>query len=200
MELSYELAQLAARYIAEEGLTYFEAKRKAAKQVGVLEHHASMPTNETIEQALREYHLEFMPETQAAELARLRLMALDWLTQLSQLPDLNEPCLVLVVGAVVNGTAGEHSPVHVQVYTDEDKHVEIALLNAGLEVEYTQKKVEGFNCPVLVVQDKGVPIVLTLIPKERYKSPPAPSLTQHPQAATLKQLQLMISTTRGGLL
>lgn len=198
MELSHELAQLAARHIAEEGLTYFEAKRKAAKQVGVLEHTAAMPSNETIEQALRDYHAEFMTESQPAELARLRLIALDWLTQLNEIRDLNEPCLALVVGAVVNGTAGEYSPVHLQVYTDEDKHFEIALFNAGLVLEYTHKKVDGLNCPVLVVQDQGVPIVLTLLPKERYKTP-APGNSGYLQAATLKQLQVMISASKGNL-
>lgn len=199
MELSHELAQLAARHIAEEGLTYFEAKRKAAKQVGGLEHTGAMPTNETIEQALRDYHAEFMAETQPAELARLRLMALDWLTQLGEIRDLNEPCLALVVGAVINGTAGEYSPVHLHVYTDEDKHFEIALLNAGLALEYSHKKVGGLNCPVLVVQDQGIPIVLTLLPKERYKTP-APVNGGYLQAATLKQLQIMISASKGNLL
>lgn len=193
MELTFELAQLAARHIAEEGLSYIEAKRKAAKQVGVSDNGAAMPGNPMIEQALRDYHAQFMADTQPTELARLRELALIWLEQLNQLSGLNESCLSLAVGAVVNGTAGEHSPVHLQIYTDEDKHFEIALLNAGLEFDYTFKKVEGVQCPVLVVQDRGVPIVLTVLPRDRYKSPSKTHSFEYPQSATLAQLQLMMA-------
>jgi hypothetical protein len=192
-ELSLELAQLAARHIAEEGLTYGQAKRKAAKQVGVAEHNAAMPSNEVIEQALREYQQDFMADTQPAELLRLRQLAARWLAQLAAIDGLHEPCRALAVGSVVNGTAGEHSPVHIQVYTDEDKHLEIALLNAGWALEFTQAKAEGQQCPVIVIQDHGVPIVLTLLPRQRYKAVPTNLLHDHPQAASLPQLQFMMA-------
>ncbi len=190
---SFELAQLAARHIAEEGLSYGQAKRKAAKQVGVPEHSAVMPANSIIEQALRDYHAEFMADTQPAELLRLRQLALHWLAQLQHLSGLNEPLQALAVGAIVNGTAGEHSPVHLHVFTDEDKHFDIALLNAGITFEATHKTVDALSCPAWVVQDRGVPIVLTLLPRERYKTPPAAAQYDHPQAATAAQLTLMMA-------
>jgi hypothetical protein len=194
--LTLELAQLAARHIAEEGLSYGEAKRKAAKQVGVAEHGAAMPANEDIEQALRDYQAEFMGDTQPAELRHLRQLALKWMQFILTLQGLNAPCQALAVGAVVNGTAGEHSPVHLHVFTDEDKYFDIALLNAGIECEQTTKKVDGVHCPVWVAQDQGVPIVMTVMPSQRFK----PSLDfsiaagLHPQVANALQLRQLLST------
>jgi hypothetical protein len=198
MALADELAQLAARHIAEEGLSYGQAKRKAAKQAGVAEHSAAMPSNEVIEQALRDYQSEFMADTQPLELLRLRQLAITWLQRLQSLEGLNESCNAVAVGAVVNGTAGEHSPVHLHVFTDEVKHFEIALLNQGIDFEITTKKVNGLACPVWVTQDQGVPIALTLLPRLNFKAPTI-SVTAlastHPQSASAAQLQSIITKT-----
>jgi hypothetical protein len=192
MSLADELAQLAARHIAEEGLSYGQAKRKAAKQVGVAEHSAAMPTNDTLEQALREYQAQFMADTQPQELLRLRQIAITWLERLQSLQELNEPCWALAVGALVNGTAGEHSPVHLHVFTDEVKQFEIALLNRGIDFDITTKTVDGLSCPVWVAQDQGVPIAMTVLPRLNYQSPVMDR--PHPQSATGRQLQHMIKT------
>jgi hypothetical protein len=194
LELSYELAQLAARHIAEEGLSYGQAKRKAAKQCGVGEHNAAMPSNDVIEQYLREYLTEFQAETQPAELRRLRELAITWLDNVCALDGtngMNEPCKALAVGAVVNGTANEHSAVHIQVFTDEFKALEIALLDAGIELEFTDKKLDGTVYPVLVAQDDGIPVALTVLARQRYAAPKTavpPSAAQTATAAQLKAL------------
>jgi hypothetical protein len=209
-DLSQELANLAARHIAEEGLSYLEAKRKAAKQAG----NAAMPSNDVIEAALREYLSLFMADTQPQELRRLRRLALNWLRQLSQLPLNDSPSQVfsdntdsgssssnsnnlqaLAVGAVVNGTANEHSPVHIHVFTDEFKALEIALLNANIALEHTDKKVDGALYPVLVAQDSSVPIALTVLPFALYTqhlAKPASSTNSHPQTANAAQLQALL--------
>jgi hypothetical protein len=195
VELTFELAQLSARHIAEEGLTYGQAKRKAAKQCGVGEHNAAMPSNEAIEQALREYLNEFQADTQPAELRHLRELAITWIENLCALDDtngLNEPCKALVVGAVVNGTANEHSAVHIQVFTDEFKALEMALLDAGIELEFTEKKLDGKIYPVLVAQDEGIPIALTVMPRHRFVEPKKPVPPSAAQTATAQQLQALL--------
>jgi hypothetical protein len=199
MVLSDELAQLAARHIAEEGLTYFEAKRKAAKQVGVAEHSAAMPSNTAIEQALRDYQAEYMSDTQPIELFRLRTIALDWLNQLNRLSELNGRYLTLVVGAVVNGTAGEHSPIHLQVYTDDFKGFEITLLNEGIALEFTEKRLDNIYYPVLVAQDQGVPVVMTVLPRARHAVHAVGGENDRPQHATGVQLGLMMKHTYFGV-
>jgi hypothetical protein len=191
MELTFELAQLSARHIAEEGLTYGQAKRKAAKQCGVGEHNAAMPSNEAIELALREYLNEFQADTQPAELRHLRELAITWIENLCALDDtngLNELCKALAVGAVVNGTANEHSAVHIQVFTDEFKALEMALLDAGIELEFTEKKLDGKMYPVLVAQDEGIPIALTVMPRQRYVAPKPTASPDAAHTATAEQL------------
>jgi hypothetical protein len=197
MELTFELAQLSARHIAEEGLTYWQAKRKAAKQCGVGEHNTAMPSNEAIEQALREYLNEFQADTQPAELRRMRELAINWLENLCALDStngLNDPCKALAVGAVVNGTANEHSAVHIQVFTDEFKALEMALLDAGIELEFTEKKLDGTMYPVLVAQDDGIPIALTVMPRQRYVAPKDVAQPNAAQTATARQLKTLSQT------
>ncbi len=221
-DLKQELAHLAARHIAEEGLSYQEAKRKAAKQTGIAEHHAAMPANELIETALREYFAVFVPQ-QAHELRQLRQLASQWLNHLNALqldfatltqtsqtsqasptdPTIidadnrfaDKGLLTLLVGAVANGTACEHSPVHIHVFTDEFKHLEIALLNAHIVLEHTEKKVDGSFYPVLVAQDAGVPIALTILPKSHYAPPKRVAADEHAQALTLAQLTTLLQQT-----
>jgi hypothetical protein len=198
MELTFELAQLSARHIAEEGLTYGQAKRKAAKQCGVGEHNAAMPSNEVVEQALREYLSEFQADTQPTELRHLRELAITWIENLCDLNSsngLNEPCKALAVGAVVNGTANEHSAVHIQVFTDEFKALEMALLDAGIELEFTEKKLDGTIYPVLVAQDQGIPIALTIMPRQRYAAPKDAVSPNPAQIATALQLRDFLRLT-----
>jgi hypothetical protein len=184
-DLAAELAQLAARHIAEEGLSYAQAKRKAAKQCGVAEHTAAMPSNPAVEQALREYQTQFQADTQPQALLALRQLALRWMGRLARLEGLERPCSVWAVGAVVNGTAGEHSPVRLDVYTDELKHFEMALLNAGHSLEYSEA---SRDAPVLVAQDQGVPIVMTV--KHSPQAPANKALAAHGVAQTANAVQL----------
>ncbi len=194
--LSFELAQLAARHIAEEGLTYGQAKRKAAKQCGVGEHNAAMPSNDVIEHALREYLTEFQADTQPTELRRLRALAMRWLDNLCALDNANGldgTCKALAVGAVVNGTANEHSAVHIQVFTDEFKALEMALLDMGIELAFSEKQLDGTVYPVLVAQDDGTPVALTVLPRNRYGAPKAAVLPNMAQTATAAQIKALLA-------
>ncbi len=125
-----QIAAAAARLIAEEGCDYALAKRKAVRAVlGESEGtRAQLPDNALIEAELRRYLQTFAADSQPAQLAALRRLALDWMNRLAEF----NPHLV---GAVLNGTATEHSDVHLHLFTDSAKDVEIALLNAGIEFE-----------------------------------------------------------------
>lgn len=125
-----EIAAAAARLIAEEGCDYALAKRKAVRAVlGQGEAaRGKLPDNALIEAELRRYLQTFAADSQPAQLTALRRLALDWMSRLAKF----NPHLV---GAVLNGTATEHSDVHLHLFTDSAKDVEIALLNAGIEFE-----------------------------------------------------------------
>ncbi|MCK6431336.1 MAG: UDP-N-acetylmuramate--alanine ligase, partial [Burkholderiaceae bacterium] len=129
-DTAVEIAAAAARLIAEEGCDYALAKRKAVRAVlGEGEGaRAQLPDNALIEAELRRYLQTFAADSQPAQLTALRSLALDWMSRLAEF----NPHLV---GAVLNGTATEHSDVHLHLFTDSVKDVEIALLNAGIAFE-----------------------------------------------------------------
>ncbi|HEX7890126.1 MAG TPA: hypothetical protein VF522_12265 [Ramlibacter sp.] len=130
-----EIAAAAARLVVEEGLEYGPAKRRAVKQLG-LNARAALPDNDSIEDAVREYIAIFCGDTQPAELAALRKLALTWMERLSEFrPHLG--------GAVWHGTATRLSDIYVQLFCDDPKSAEIKLIEH--DVDYTPRTVNGFN-------------------------------------------------------
>ncbi|RJX33757.1 MAG: hypothetical protein C4516_01045 [Oxalobacter sp.] len=131
--LRTEIAIAAARMIAEEGVSYGTAKRKAAKQVLGNERVGGefLPSNAQIEDELRTYNELFLGESQPARLRHLREVALELMEDLS----LFQP---YVTGAVLNGTAGEHSDIHLQLFVDNPKDVEIYLLNKNIDFDVSE--------------------------------------------------------------
>lgn len=188
--LKQELTELIVRHIAEEGLSYYEAKRKAAKHTKIAGHSALMPSNDTIEAVLRNYLITFVPEYHS-ELLRLRQLACIWLSKLDNLITVTYGHTeMLAVGAVVNGTATQHSPIHIHIFTDDFKHLEIALLNSHIVLEHTEKKVNQHYYPAIVAQEADVPIVMTILPVSQY------AFAKTVQAANHAQLQDIINNKR----
>ncbi|WP_200947333.1 hypothetical protein [Ramlibacter sp. Leaf400] len=130
-----EIAATAARMVVEEGLEYGPAKRRAVRQLG-LPQRAALPDNDTVEEAVREYISLFCGETQPAELEALRRHALTWMERLAEF----RPHLT---GAVWNGTATRLSDIYLQLFCDDPKSAEIALIDKG--VDYEARTVTGFQ-------------------------------------------------------
>jgi hypothetical protein len=130
-----EIAIAAARMIAEDGLDYATAKRKAARQVvGETRIEGTwLPDNDQIEEEIREYQALFQGDSQPAVLRRLREIALEWMQRL-------EAFNPFLTGAVLNGTAGEHSDIHLQSFCDNAKDVAIWLLNANVQYEVSETR------------------------------------------------------------
>jgi hypothetical protein len=130
-----EIAQVAARLIVEEGLEYGAAKRRAVKQLG-LGARTALPDNDAVEDAVREYISIFCADTQPRELAALRKLALVWMERMAQF----RPYLG---GAVWHGTATRLSDIYIQLFCDDPKSAEIALIENT--VDYEPRTVTGFN-------------------------------------------------------
>ena len=119
------LAASAARLVVEEGLEYAGAKRKAAR---ALASRAALPSSEAVEAEVRAYLALYCAETQPAELRALRRMALRWMQRLAAFrPHLG--------GAVWRGTATRLSSLHLDLYCDDTKAMEITLINLGIDYE-----------------------------------------------------------------
>jgi hypothetical protein len=155
----HEIAIAAARMIAEDGLDYSAAKRKAAKIIlgGNKSSGNYLPDNEQIEAEVRTYNAIFFADTQPARLMKLRRLALRVMEELAEFNP-------LLTGAVLNGTAGEHSDIHLHLYSDSAKDVQIYLLNNEFDFEVTESPDYRGRDPIEVVsfmwQNEGVHLTL----------------------------------------
>lgn len=123
-----ELAATAARLIAEEGCGYSQAKRRARRMLFGENAGPALPDNTEIERELRRYLALFAADTHPALLTALRKIAVQVMERLA-------PFNPHLVGAVLNGTATEHSNIELHLYTDSAKDVEMSLLNAGVDFD-----------------------------------------------------------------
>ena len=123
------LAQAAARLVVDDGLEYGAAKRKAARDLERRGGRRSdLPSNEAVEDEVREYLALFQADTQPGELEALRRLALAWMQRLSEF----RPHLC---GAVWRGTATRRSMIHIELYCDDPKSAEIGLLDRSIRFE-----------------------------------------------------------------
>lgn len=133
--LKAEIAASAAAMVVEEGLEYGPAKRQAVKKMG-LPMRTALPDNDELEDAVREYIALFCADTQPGELAALRELALVWMRRMAQF----RPFLG---GAVWHGTATRLSDIYIQLFCDDPKSAEIALIEHN--VDYEPRTVSGFT-------------------------------------------------------
>lgn len=158
--LRAEIAAAAARLIAEDGADYATAKKKAAKQVlgNTKVRGEYIPDNNQIEDEVRKYNELFFSDTQPARLLHLRKLAVRLMDELAQF----SPYLT---GAVLNGTAGEHSDIHLQLFPESAKDVEIFLINKNVDFDVSETShFKGHGEPVETVsfmwQNEGVHLAL----------------------------------------
>ena len=119
------IADLAARLIAEHGLSDWSlAKRKAVRQL-MLPERTMLPGDDEIESALAAHHALFGAEAHATTLRAQREEALAWLRHL-------EAFAPTLVGGVAAGWATEHSDIRIELVADDSKSVELALINRAV--------------------------------------------------------------------
>ena len=150
-DLRAEVADQAARLIADSALDYQSAKQKALRRAfgNTTPPSGLVPTNEEIDRALRE-HLDLFDPGHAARVQQYREAGLVWLERLAD----HHPYLA---GAAWKGVVAEHAVLHIQCFTDEAKELEIQLLDAGIDydvVEVSHFSGRGGDVPALVFHDR----------------------------------------------
>jgi hypothetical protein len=144
MSVAEELAAAAARLVVDEGMEYAAAKRKAVRSFGGFGTRAELPSNEQVEDAVREHIELFCADTQPAELHALREVARLWMQRLAEFRP-------HVSGAVWRGTATRLSAVHLDLYCDDPKAAEIMLINAGVDYDVGSLARPGSREPLSVL-------------------------------------------------
>jgi len=121
-----QLAHLAAKLMAEDGITdHAFAKRKAARQLGASDTQ-HLPSNEEIDTALHSFRSLFQSESHPGILRQLREEALATMRLLTEF----HPYLT---GSVLSGTAGAQSDINLMLFSDDEKAVLLFLLKRNIE-------------------------------------------------------------------
>ena len=147
-DLRAEVADQAARLIADGGLDYQSAKQKALRRAfaGTTPPAGLVPTNEEIDRALRE-HLNLFDPQHAARVQEYRQAALVWLERLAD----HHP---YIAGAAWKGVVTTHAVLHIQCFTDEAKELEF------LVAHFSGR---GEDVPALVFHDgHGLPVMISV--------------------------------------
>ena len=155
-DLRRRIAALAARMVAEDGVNdYAQAKHKAAQQLGLSGKH--LPDDAELEEALR-LHLRLFNATEHQEnLCDLRQKA-------CKILELLTPFNVYLAGAVLDGSAGRHAEIDIQLYTDSAKDVEIFLLNRRVDFAHSTPRSDRAEA-VLTLNDEVAAINLIVYPR-----------------------------------
>lgn len=147
--LSAEIAAAAARLVVEEGMEYGAAKRRAARDLGAGRRSVALPGNDAVEDEVRAYIDLFHADSQPAELAALRELAARWMGRLAAF----RPHLT---GAVWRGTATRLSDIRIELYCDDPKSAELALIDMRVEYQVsTIVRPRGESASVLDVYVPG---------------------------------------------
>ncbi len=153
--LRSELVHAAARLIAEDGMEYGAAKRKAVRQLGLPESFP-LPGNAEIEDAVRDYHALYQEEEQGEQLAALRCAAVELMHRLA-------PFSPWLTGSVLEGTAGRHSRIDILLFPDSAKEVEIFLLDQDIQFHHGNPKNDRVEA-VFVLDEDEIPANLIVLP------------------------------------
>jgi hypothetical protein len=187
--LRREIANIAARLMAVEGIgDYATAKAKAAREAR-LEDANLLPDNQEIEAALREYQGLYQSEDQPAHLRRLREVAVKVMRDFGDF----RPALV---GSVLSGTAGQHSDVNLQLFTDDPKAFPIFLLNRRYRYEEGSRRVRRGGrreeVPQVRLEVEGIPVTLTVLDRDDERTGSGRDPADGPQRARIDEVEALL--------
>ena len=186
------LAHEAARLMAEGGIRdYHQAKLKAAERLGIHD-DASLPRNREIEDALREYQRLFQGDMQASDLRRRREAALRALEFFGEFD-------ARLIGPVLEGTADRHTPVALQLYTDDadavarhlDQHA-IPAESRSRRIRFDRERVG--DVPVWLFSAEELTFDLTVLPSDALRQAPLSTVDEKPmKRASVVQLRALLA-------
>lgn len=180
------IAHAAARMLAEDGsLDYGSAKRKAARQLGAPD-SGNLPDNQQIEEALRSYQALYQADATRAQLALLRQAAIEYMERLADF----DPHLT---GPVLNGTAGPHADINLQLFTDDQKDVEFLLMRMGAPYHASELRADapGRVFPRFVIDDPRASVDVVVYPVSELRNMKRTQADGSPRRARLPQVRAL---------
>ena len=162
------IAVHAARLMVQDGIEdYGLAKRKAAKQLGILE-TGRLPNNDEIDAARREYQGIYQGGEQVRRIRALRERAVRAMRDLVSF----DPHLT---GSVLSGMAGPYAVIHLQLFADNAKGVELFLIDRNMPYQTGQTRLYAGQelrvLPVFSIADADAEIELTVLDTRDLRTP-----------------------------
>jgi hypothetical protein len=186
------IAVEAARLMSEEGIRDFHlAKRKAAAHLGIFA-ETYLPKNSEIDAALREHQRLFQADTQPQFLQQRREVALDAMRFFAAF----EPRLV---GAVLDGSADEHSAVCLHLFSDDPRMLQNLLDENHIPYDEESRflrltREDSDEFPVYLFSADDIAIDLTLLPLDLLRQAPLSRIDGKPmKRASRGALELLLS-------
>lgn len=189
LNLRRHIAYIAARMMAEDGVAdYATAKQKAARQAGLSDANL-LPDNQEIEEALRDYQGLYQKDEQPGHLRELREVAVEVMREF-------EAFRPVLVGSVLSGTAGAHSDVNLQVFTDDPKSLTLFLVNRRYRFEEGTRRVRRGErldeVPQVSLDRDGVTVTITVLDPGDERSPPRSREDEAPSRARLREVEALL--------
>ena len=148
----------------------------------------NLPDNQQIEEALRSYQALYQADETRAQLALLRQVAIEYMEQLSDF----DPHLT---GPVLNGTAGRHAGITLQLFTDLQKDVEFLLiaLNAPYQAtEHRTADAHGRIYPRFIIDDPRASVEIIVYPAAELRSMKRLQADGNPRRVRLPQARTLV--------
>jgi hypothetical protein len=155
------VARRAAEVIMEEGITdYLFAKKKAAKYLGLLPSE-NLPSNQEIDDALKEYQNIFQEQVDSEIISKIKKEALNTMILFE---DFNPH----LTGQLLEGLIPKFPKIQINLFTDNIKEVEYTLLNNNIAFdikdtiyqEKLSKKKSTKAIPAFILEGAWFPIEL----------------------------------------
>lgn len=187
-DMRRRIAHAAARMLAEDGsLDYGNAKRKAARQLGAPD-SGNLPDNQQIEEALRSYQALYQADETRAQLALLRQTAIEYMERLADF----DPHLT---GPVLNGTAGPHADINLQLFTDQQKEVEFLLMALAESYQAGEHRNPGAperTFPRFIIEDPRAAVDLVVYPAAELRNMKRLQADGSPRRLRLPQVRSLV--------
>ena len=188
-----EIAYLAARLIAEDGVTDFAAaKQKAARQLGVTD-QASLPDNAEVDAALKSHQALFQRDSQPLECRALRQIAIEVMRGLDRF----SPWLV---GAVLTGSANRFSPIELEIVADDAKQLEMFFFNIGMPFDIRIKRASQArrgdlltDISIYEISFKEIPILIAFYPNRAVRAAHHPGGSLKHTRAQLADVEALLA-------
>lgn len=194
-QVRQQISVEAARIMSDEGVRDFQvAKRKAAERLSIPD-NKHVPTNQEVEQALREYLELFHAKRLSGTLETLRRCAIEAMRFLAEF----KPRLV---GSVLSGIVTPESRIQIHVSADISEDIGLLLDEYNIPFEENDKRLRYGGdryqtCPVYCFSADSNPIEVYVFDYKRGRETPLSPVDGRPmKRATIKEVEKLLKGSK----